>query len=142
MRRRDGAKGTPGRRMKQGLIVDDSAVIRRVAGRILELTGFASTELDDGDKALDHCEAAMPDVILLDWNIPEVDTIELLRKLRRLRGADACKILYCVTENDPMAIGRARRAGADDVLIKPFDHRAVLEKFEDLGLVDRQAQAS
>jgi two-component system, chemotaxis family, chemotaxis protein CheY len=128
--------------MKQGLIVDDSAVIRRVTGRILELMGFASTELDDGAKALDFCDAAVPDVILLDWNMPEVDTIELLRKLRRVPGGDACKILFCVTENDPMVIGRALRAGADDVLLKPYDHRSVLEKFEDLGLLERQAQAS
>jgi len=128
--------------MKQGLVVDDSAVIRRVTGRILELMGFGSTEFDDGDKALAHCDASMPDVILLDWSIPNVDTIELLRKLRRVRGGGRCKILYCVTENDPMVIGRALRAGADDVLLKPFDQRAVLEKFEDLGLIACRAQAS
>jgi two-component system chemotaxis response regulator CheY len=128
--------------MKQGLVVDDSAVIRRVTGRILELMGFVSTELDDGAKALDHCQAAMPDAILLDWNIPNVDTIELLRKLRRVAGADQCKILFVITENDPMLIGRALRAGADDVLLKPYDHLAVQEKFEELGLIERRAQAS
>jgi two-component system, chemotaxis family, chemotaxis protein CheY len=128
--------------MKQGLVVDDSAVIRRVTGRILELVGFASTELDDGAKALDHCLESMPDAILLDWNIPNVDTIELLRKLRRVPGADQCKILFVITENDPMLIGRALRAGADDVLLKPYDHYAVQEKFEGLGLIERRAQAS
>jgi two-component system chemotaxis response regulator CheY len=128
--------------MKHGLIVDDSAVIRRVTGRILELMGLVSTELDDGGKALAHCQSAMPDVILLDWNIPGEDTIELLRKLRRVPGGDQCRILFCVSENDPMVIGRALRAGADDVLLKPFDHHAVLEKFEDLGLLERRAQAS
>lgn len=127
--------------MKHGLIVDDSAVIRRVAGRTLELMGFASTELDDDAKALDHCAEAMPDVILLDWNIPEVDSIELLRKLRRLPGGDQVTIYYCASENDPMMIGRALRAGADDVLLKPFDHKTVHEKFEDAGLLARQAQA-
>ncbi|MBB4197733.1 two-component system response regulator [Rhodoblastus sphagnicola] len=128
--------------MKQGLVVDDSAVIRRVTGRILELMGFGSTELDTGDKALDHCGAAMPDVILLDWNIPGLDGIELLRKLRRLPGSERVKIVYCATENDAMMIGRALRAGADDVLLKPFDLREVQEKFEDLGLILRQAKAS
>ncbi|MCW2285505.1 two-component system chemotaxis response regulator CheY [Rhodoblastus acidophilus] len=128
--------------MKQGLVVDDSAVIRRVTGRILEMMGFDSTELDDGAKALDHCLAAMPDAILLDWNMPNVDTIELLRKLRRVPGGNQCKILFVVTENDPMLIGRALRAGADDILLKPYDHHAVQEKFEELGLIERQAQAS
>jgi two-component system chemotaxis response regulator CheY len=128
--------------MKQGLVVDDSAVIRRVAGRILELIGVASAEIDDGKKALEYCGAAMPDVILLDWNMPSTDSIELVRKLRRLPGGDKVKIIYCATENDAMLIGRALRAGADDVLLKPFDHRAVQEKFEDIGLIARQAQAS
>jgi two-component system chemotaxis response regulator CheY len=127
--------------MKQGLVVDDSAVIRRVAGRILELMGFASTEIEDGDKALDYCDAAMPDVILLDWNMPNTDSIELVRKLRRIRGGDKVKIIYCATENDAMLIGRALRAGADEALLKPFDHRALCEKFEDIGLIERQAQA-
>lgn len=128
--------------MKQGLVVDDSAVIRRVAKRILELMGFDSTEVDDDVKTLDRCGEAMPDVILLDWNIPGVDCIELLRKLRRMPGSDQTRIFYCATENDPMMIGRALRAGADDVLLKPFDLRTVREKLEDLGVTDLQAQAS
>ncbi|MCW2318494.1 two-component system chemotaxis response regulator CheY [Rhodoblastus acidophilus] len=128
--------------MKHGLVVDDSAVIRRVAKRILELMGFDSTEVDDDVKTLDRCSEAMPDVILLDWNIPGVDCIELLRKLRRMPGSEAATIFYCATENDPMMIGRALRAGADDVLLKPFDLRTVQEKLEDLGATGRQAQAS
>jgi two-component system chemotaxis response regulator CheY len=128
--------------MIHGLIVDDSAVIRRVASRILEVIGFASAETDDGAKALDYCSATMPDFILLDWNIPETDSVELVRKLRRVPGGGQVKIIYCATENDPMMIGRALRAGADDVLLKPFDRRAIQEKLEDVGLIERQVQAS
>ncbi len=131
-----------GQTLKQGLIVDDSAVIRRVASRILELIGFASAETDDGVKALDYCGKAMPDFILLDWNIPETDSVELVRNLRRLPGGGQVKIIYCATENDPMMIGRALRAGADDVLLKPFDRRAIQEKLEDVGVIESQAQAS
>jgi two-component system chemotaxis response regulator CheY len=133
----------PGQTMLQGLIVDDSAVIRRVASRILELIGIASAETDDGVKALAYCGATMPDFILLDWNIPETDSVELVRNLRRLPGGGEVRIIYCATENDPMMIGRALRAGANDVLLKPFDRRAVQEKLEDAGLMERsQAQAS
>ncbi len=121
--------------MKQGLIVDNSAVIRKVASRILELMQFGTTEADDGAKALELCGQTMPDVILLDWSLPKTDTIDFLRTVRRLPGGAGTKIIYCATENDPVAIGRALRAGADEVLLKPFEHRTLQEKFEDVGLL-------
>jgi two-component system chemotaxis response regulator CheY len=121
--------------MKRGLVVDDSAVIRMVSGRILGLLHFQSVEADDGAKALQICEQQMPEVILLDSSLPGSDPLELLRTIRRLPGGDAAKIIFCATENDPMVIGRVLRAGADDVLFKPFDRRGMQEKFEDVGLV-------
>ena len=51
-----------------------------------------------------------------------------------LPGGGRPKIIFCATENDPVVIGRALRAGADDVLLKPFDGNALREKFENLGL--------
>lgn len=120
--------------MKKGLVVDDSAVIRLVAGRILQLLKFESAEVEDSAKALAICEKSMPDVILLDGSKPRADTLEFLRTVRRLPGGVAPKIIYCVTENDEMLIGRALRAGADDVLFKPFDRRSMQEKFEDVGV--------
>ncbi len=125
------------------MIVDDSAVIRRVASRIFELLGLASAEADDGAKTLDYCSQSMPDVIVLDWNMPGTDTIELLRQLRRMPGGVNVKLIYCATENDPMMISRATRAGADEVILKPFDRGTFKEKFEDLGLLEQaQARAS
>ena len=110
-------------------------MIRKVASRILELLHFESAEADDGPKALEHCAQSMPDVILLDWNMPRTDPLDFLRTVRRLPGGSQLKIIFCATENDPVAIGRALRAGADDVLLKPFDHKAIQEKFEDIGLI-------
>ena len=121
--------------MKRGLVVDDSAVIRMVSSRILGLLHFQSSEADTGAKALEFCAKQMPEVILLDATLPRVDSLELLRSIRRMPGVDATKIIFCATENDPMLIGRALRAGADEILFKPFDRRAVQEKFEDVGLV-------
>jgi two-component system, chemotaxis family, chemotaxis protein CheY len=121
--------------MKRGLVVDDSAVIRMVSSRILGLLHFQSSEADTGAKALEFCAKQMPEVILLDATLPRVDSLELLRSIRRMPGGDAAKIIFCATENDPMLIGRALRAGADEILFKPFDRRAMQEKFEDVGLV-------
>jgi two-component system chemotaxis response regulator CheY len=121
--------------MKQGLVVDDSAVIRKVASRILELLHFETVEADDASKVLERCSQSMPDVILLDWAMPQTDSVELVRTVRRLPGGANTKIIYCATENDPMMIGRALRAGADEFLLKPFDRRTMQEKFEDIGLI-------
>src|SRR5208337_155114 len=103
--------------MRLGLVVDDSAVIRKVAGRILELLQFSSVEAENGARALEICSESMPDVILLDWKLPQTDTLEWLRKLRTMPGGNEPKVIYCATENDPLAIGRALRAGADDVVL-------------------------
>jgi two-component system chemotaxis response regulator CheY len=121
--------------MKYGLIVDDSAVIRKVGRRILDMLGFDSAEAADAANALEQCARLMPDVILLDWRLPASDTLATLLALRRLPGGDAAKIIYCATENDPLAICLALRARADDVLFKPFDRRAVQQKFQEVGLI-------
>jgi two-component system chemotaxis response regulator CheY len=121
--------------MKRGLIVDDSAVIRKVTSRILDLMHFSSASAENGARALEICAESMPDVILLDWKMPQTDTLEFLRALRGMPGGDEPKVIYCATENDSVAIGHALRAGADDVLFKPFDQRAIEEKLAENGLL-------
>lgn len=121
--------------MKRGLVVDDSAVIRKVAARILDLMHFSSASAENGAKALEICAASMPDVILLDWKLPKTDALEFLRALREMPGGGKPKVIYCATENDSVAIGLALRAGADDVMLKPFDQRSIEEKFAENGLL-------
>lgn len=121
--------------MKRGLVVDKSAVIRMIAGRILGMLRFQSEEVDGQAKALEICERLMPNVILLDGTRPSAQTLDFLRTVRNMPGGRETKIIYCAMENDEMAIGRALRAGADDVLFKPFDRRSMQEKFEDVGLL-------
>src|SRR6476660_8047639 len=69
--------------MKSCLIVDDSKVIRKVARHILETLEFEVEEAGDGQEALTRCEAKMPDVVLLDWNMPVMSGMEFLRLLRQ-----------------------------------------------------------
>ena len=72
--------------MKTCLVVDDSSVVRKIARRILEEMHFQITEADDGEKALEVCRLAMPDAVLLDWNMPVMDGYEFLGHLRRIAG--------------------------------------------------------
>ncbi|KQP51802.1 two-component system response regulator [Methylobacterium sp. Leaf399] len=119
--------------MKTCLIVDDSAVIRKVARRILEGMNFKVAEAEDGAKALVQCSDAMPDVILLDWNMPEMDGYDFLRALRQSPSGGSPKVLFCTTENDVGAIARALHAGADEYIMKPFDRDIVSAKLEQVG---------
>ncbi len=121
--------------MKQVLVVDDSAVIRKVARRILEGLQFKTDEAPDGQAALNVCEQGMPDVILLDWNMPVMDGLEFLGALRKMPGGLAPKVIFCTTENEVGHIARAMHAGADEYIMKPFDQHIMRSKFEEIGLV-------
>ncbi len=121
--------------MKHCLIVDDSAVIRKVARRILEGLAFRITEAEDGEQALGKCREEMPDAVLLDWNMPVMDGYDFLKALRSLPNGDEPKVVFCTTENDVANIARAIRAGADEYIMKPFDKEIMTAKMQEVGLV-------
>ena len=122
--------------MRTCLVVDDSSVVRKIARRILTELGFDVTEAEDGEKALEACFVALPDAILLDWNMPVMDGFEFICHLRRMPGGEAPKVVFCTTENGMDHIARALEAGADEYIMKPFDKDIVADKFREVGLVE------
>ena len=121
--------------MRTCLVVDDSSVVRKIARRILTELGFDVIEAEDGEKALEACFVALPEAILLDWNMPVMDGIDFLCNLRRLPNGDAPKVVFCTTENDVAHIARALHAGANEYIMKPFDREIVEAKFQEVGLI-------
>ena len=120
--------------MKRCLIVDDSRVVRKVASRIIRDLDFDVVEAGDGMEALEICRNAMPDAILLDWNMPVMNGLDFLRALRREDNGKAPKVVFCSTENDAEHIGEAVRSGADEFIMKPFDSGIIRSKFTEVGL--------
>ena len=112
--------------MKSCLIIDDSSVVRKVARAILEDLDFIVDEAEDGQEAFDKCRQEMPDAILLDGQMPIMGGLEFLKLLRGYTGGGAPKVVYCVTENDIGQIALAKKAGANEFMMKPFD-RGILE---------------
>ena len=127
--------------MKTCLVVDDSGVVRKIARRILEGMEFTVIEAEDGAVALEACKQALPDAVLLDWNMPVMDGFEFLVQLRRMAGGDLPKVVFCTTENGIDHISRALHAGANEYIMKPFDKDIVIAKFQEVGLLALDASA-
>ncbi len=121
--------------MKTCLVVDDSAVIRKIARRILEGLDFEIAEAVDGQQALDQCRSNMPDAVLLDWNMPVMNGLDFLRALRATDGGNAPIVVFCTTENDLNHIREAMEAGANEYIMKPFDGDIIETKFAQVGLL-------
>ena len=116
--------------MKSCLVVDDSKVIRKVARHILETLDYEVTEACDGQEALDACHESIPDVILLDWNMPVMSGIEFLRAIGASPLARRPKVVFCTTENDIGHIRAALEAGADEYVMKPLDRDTLESKLQ------------
>jgi two-component system, chemotaxis family, chemotaxis protein CheY len=121
--------------MKIILVVDDSAIIRKVARRILEEANLQVVEAENGAAAFEACRQTMPDGVLLDGAMPIMDGIQFLGQLRAAPGGDRPRVVFCTTENDVSRIARAFRAGADAYVLKPFDQPLLISKFEEVGLL-------
>jgi len=120
--------------MKTCLIVDDSRVVRRFLRSSLEALEFDVREACNGQEAIASCEERMPDVILLDWHMPVMSGIEFIKLLRQGGHANQPKVVFCTTENDVAHIRAAIDAGADEYVMKPFDHDTLHLKLQLVGV--------
>jgi two-component system chemotaxis response regulator CheY len=121
--------------MKKALVVDDSAFIRKIAKQILDGMGFVVTEAKDGAQALECCQKELPELILLDWNMPVMSGLEFLTKLRKMPDGDQPQVVFCTTENTREKILTALEAGATEYIMKPFDQDIIRTKLEQIGMV-------
>jgi two-component system chemotaxis response regulator CheY len=122
--------------MRRILIVDDSKFIRLVTRRIVESLGFHCDEAEDGQKALQYCDAnGPPDAIILDVVMPVMDGMEFLRAFRQTPQSKNCIVVMCTTRNDPDEIQAAVAAGANEYIMKPFTDDILAEKLRDVGIL-------
>jgi CheY-like chemotaxis protein len=121
--------------MREILIVDDAAVVCRVASQIFENFFLRPHEARDAAAAMEICARRMPDIVLLDMHMPETDSFELLATLRGMPGSEKAFIICCFVVNSPEMAARAMSAGASSVMLKPFDEPIMKAKFVDMGLL-------
>lgn len=115
--------------MQRCLFVDDSAVIRKVAKRILGGPDLQVLEAATGFDAISICASDMPEIIVVDGALPDMTAVEFIRRVRGINSPVKPQIAVCLTEVDIAAIMRAKRAGAQGYLLKPFTRPQLLDRF-------------
>ncbi|MCB1454070.1 MAG: response regulator [Rhizobiaceae bacterium] len=127
--------------MKRCMIVDDSSVIRKVAKRILSSPQLLVSEASSATEAIYMCEADMPDVIMLDATLPDMDTVDFIRQAMTIESKVKPQVVISLTQFDIGTIMRAKRAGAKGYILKPFNRQLLIDRFRSMDLLE-PAEAS
>ncbi|HSF26406.1 MAG TPA: response regulator [Actinomycetes bacterium] len=118
------------------LVVDDSRAMRAILSRVLGGLGYETVQAGDGQAALDVLAAGpLPDVALVDWNMPVMDGLAFVTAVRDNPAWRSITLMMVTTESEQSQIVRALAAGAHEYLIKPFTPEAIAEKLELLGVL-------
>lgn len=121
--------------MSQAMVVDDSRTIRRILTRTLRELGYQTIEAGNGLEAWNTLRAnPYPvDLILLDWNMPEMTGIEFLRQLRAEPRYNTVKLMMVTTETQIEQMVEALEAGANEYVMKPFTREIIEDKLRLIG---------
>lgn len=107
--------------MSRCMIVDGSSVVRKVAKRILASEQESVTEVETGFAGLDVFAAEAPEVVLVDGELADMEVTDFIRDIRSMTDPRQPKIIVMMNEMNLVLMTKAKRAGADDYLLKPFD---------------------
>jgi two-component system chemotaxis response regulator CheY len=121
------------------LIVDDSKAMRSFLQHIAGELSFQTEEAENGRDGLSKLINNDPRdpfaVALVDWEMPNMNGLELVRTIRRNRDFNALKLMMVTTQNGLEHVTAALAAGADDFLMKPVTKELLEEKLQILGMV-------
>ena len=119
----------------KALVVDDSRSMRAILTKQLRELGFTVVEAPGGTEALRALDQDGPfDLVLLDWNMPEMDGHEVLTLIRAQDAYKEVRVMMVTTESEMSQVSVTLEAGANEYLMKPFDRDALVEKLVLLGL--------
>jgi two-component system chemotaxis response regulator CheY len=119
------------------LVVDDSKVTRLLVAHILRQVGFEVAQAANGREGIDQLLWHKPGVVLIDWNMPDMNGLEFVRAVRADTNHADVRLLIVTSEEDQGLIAEALEAGADGYIHKPFTKEVILEKLQLLGITPR-----
>jgi two-component system, chemotaxis family, chemotaxis protein CheY len=121
--------------MARALVIDDSRMIRRILSHTLTQLGFEVAEAGDGREGLERLtEQGRPDLVMVDWNMPQMDGLAFLREVRSQPVHGNLCLVMLTTDDDPVQRAEARQAGANDYLLKPVSLGDLQQSLRRLGL--------
>src|SRR5580704_9786487 len=122
--------------MAKALVVDDSRAVRMILAKTLRELGYEVLEAANGREALEVIEVEKTAVtlVLADWNMPEIDGLELLKRLRRKPELSSLVVVMVTTETELGHMTAALEAGANEYIMKPFTRDILVEKLELAGI--------
>lgn len=113
------------------LLVDDSTTMRRIQRNTLEKLGYTDvTEADDGVQAVKAVAAAPFDLVLMDWNMPNMTGIEALKKIKSDPARKDTPVIMVTSESEKSRIIEAIQSGAANYIVKPFQAETLQEKIQ------------
>lgn len=123
--------------MSKALVVDDSRAVRMILGRTLRELGYEVGEAGNGKEALEMLEKdpAQYRLVLVDWNMPVMNGLELLESLRAREQFSSLLIVMVTTETELGHMALALDAGANEYVMKPFTKDILVSKLELVGAV-------
>ena len=123
------------------LVVDDSSTMRKILRGLLEGLGFSVGEAGNGREALEYLEVnEEPDLVLLDWHMPEVDGLEFLKRVRADGRHKSMTITMVTAQQDLESVTTALECGASEYIMKPFTEDILREKLQLLELISMDSQ--
>ena len=118
---------------RTALIVDDEPIVREILHGMFKALGFRDVAVcSDGFESIDRMQEAKFDLAVIDIRLGTEDGLDIARALRRLDGREGTRILVVTASRDYGAVIAAKRAGADDILLKPFTRDVLRERLEKL----------
>ena len=122
--------------MKKVLVIDDSKLARLELKKTLNALEFEVIEASDGLIGLEMIkEEPLPDLILLDWNMPNMNGLEFLLKIKKDTNYSKIPIIMSTVENEMPKILKVLEAGADEFVMKPFEKEELKNKLRIIGLL-------
>ncbi len=115
------------------LIVDDSSTMRRIIGNVVQQLGFSKDDFDeaeDGVVAWAMLQKGQYDIVLTDWNMPNMNGLDLVKNIRGGGAHQKTPIIMITTEGGKMEVITALKAGVNNYIVKPFNAAILKEKLD------------